>query len=121
MVGLDRLLEQEGVVAAGQFTHDGRVLRAVGDLSKEEMERVAQTCALHEKHSWCAATDLKEDTHLEWGNLNGWVIWAGKFALCVSGTTGVFVEASKADFNQILVDLFGPESAYHPRLSPSTQ
>ena len=31
MIGLDRLMERKGVVAAGGFTHDGRVLRAVGD------------------------------------------------------------------------------------------
>ncbi len=121
MIGLDRLMERKGVVAAGQFTHDGRVVRAVGDLSKEEMEKVALTCAKHEKSCWNAATDLEENTHLEWGNLNGWVLWAGKLALCVFGDTGVFVEASKADFNQLLVDLFGPESAYHTKIGVSTQ
>ena len=116
MIGLDRLMERKGVVAAGQFSHDGRVIRAVGDLSREEMERVAVTCAMHEKNSWKAATDLKEDTHLEWGNLNGWVLWAGRLALCVSGDTGIFVDASKADFNQLLVDLFGPPAGDHPSL-----
>jgi roadblock/LC7 domain-containing protein len=116
MIGLDRLMERKGVLAAGQFTHDGRVIRAVGDLSREEMKTVALTFALHEKNSWKAATDLKEGTRLEWGNLHGWVLWAGNLALCVSGDTGVFVEASKADFNQLLVDLFGPPSGEHPRI-----
>jgi len=121
MIGLDRLMERKGVVAAGQFSHDGRVVRAVGDLSKEEMEKVALTCAIHEKNSWKTATDLREDTHLDWGNLNGWVLWAGKLALCVSGTTGVFVDAAQADFNQLMVDLFGPPSGEHPKLNISTQ
>jgi roadblock/LC7 domain-containing protein len=119
MIGLEELMERKGVIAAGQFTHDGRVVRAVGDLSSKEMEVVALTCAVHEKNSWNAATDLREETHLEWGNLNGWVLWAGEMALCVSGTTGVFVEASKADFNELLVDLFGPGSTYHPNLDPA--
>lgn len=119
MIGLDRLMERRGVLAAGQFTHDGRVIRAVGNLSREEMETVALTCALHEKNSWKAATDLREGTSLDWGNLHGWVLWAGSLALCVSGDTGVFVEASKADFNQLLVDLFGPPSGEHPRIMTS--
>jgi roadblock/LC7 domain-containing protein len=119
MIGIDRLMERRGVLAVGQFSHDGRVIRAVGDLSREEMESVALTCALHEKNSWKAATDLREGTSLEWGNLHGWVLWAGNLALCVSGDTGVFVEASKADFNQLLVDIFGPPAGEHPKIITS--
>lgn len=119
MIGLDRLMERKGVLAAGQFAPDGRLLRAVGELSREEMEKVAATCASHEKNSWRAATDLQEGTNLKWGNLNGWVLWAGNLALCVSGDTGVFVEASKADFNQLMVDLFGPPSGEHPKIMTS--
>ena len=64
--------------------------------------------------AWITATELRDGTGLSWGNLNGWILWAGDLALCVSGHTGVFVEASKADFNQILVDLFGPPAGQHP-------
>lgn len=119
MIGLDRLMERKGVLAVGQFSPDGRVIRAVGDLSQEEMENVALTCAIQEKNTWKTATDLREGTSLKWGNLNGWVLWAGNLALCVSGETGVFVEASKADFNQLLVDLFGPPSGEHPKIMTS--
>jgi roadblock/LC7 domain-containing protein len=121
MIGLEKLMQRDGVIAAGQFTHDGRVVRAQGNLSEEEMESVARTCAVHERNSWSAATDLREETHLEWGSLNGWVLWAGRLALCVSGTTGVFVDTSKADFNQLLADLSALGSGYHPRLDPSEE
>jgi roadblock/LC7 domain-containing protein len=119
MIGLDRLIERKGVLAAGQFAPDGRLLRAVGKLPREEMETVAATCASHDKNSRKAATDLREGTNLRWGNLNGWVLWAGNLALCVSGDTGVFVEASKADFNQLMVDLFGPPAGEHPKIMTS--
>ncbi len=120
MIGLDRLMERKGVVAAGQFGSDGRVFRAVGPLSKKQMEEVALSCATLEKHAWIAATELRDSTGLKWGNLNGWVLWAGDLALCVSGNTGVFVEAAKADFNQLLVDLFGPPAGEHPKLDTAT-
>jgi len=120
MIGLDRLMGRKGVVAAGQFASDGRVIRAVGGLSPGEMEAVALTCANVEKHAWVAATELRDSTGLKWGNLNGWILWAGDLALCVSGDTGVFVEAAKADFNQLLVDLFGPPAGEHPTLDIAT-
>ena len=119
MIGLDRLMERKGVLAVGQFSPDGRGIRAIGDLSEKEMENVALTCAIHEKNSWKTATDLREGTSLKWGNLNGWVLWAGSLALCVSGETGVFVDAAKADFNQLLVDLFGPPAGEHPKIMTS--
>lgn len=120
MIGLDRLMERKGVVAAGQFAPDGKVIRAVGSLSKEQMEEVALSCARMEKQAWVTATELRDGTGLSWGNLNGWILWAGNLALCVSGHTGVFVEAAKADFNQILVDLFGPPAGQHPKFDTST-
>jgi roadblock/LC7 domain-containing protein len=116
MIGLDRLMDRRGVVAAGQFSPDGKVVRAVGSLSKDQMEAVARSCANLEKQAWIAATELRDTTKLDWGNLNGWVLWSGKLALCVSGDTGVFVEAGKADFNQLMVDLYGPPSGEHPRI-----
>ena len=42
------------------------------------------------------------------------MLWSGRYALCVSGDTGVIVEASKADFNQLMVDLYGPPAGGTP-------
>ncbi|MBW1806679.1 MAG: DUF2173 family protein [Deltaproteobacteria bacterium] len=111
MIGLDRLMEKDGVVAAGQFAEDGSVVRAVGQLNPEEMKRVAKICAEHSRGAQAMTDELDKETPLEWKGLNGWVLWGGKYALCVSGDTGVFVESTRADFNQLLVDLFGPPAA----------
>jgi roadblock/LC7 domain-containing protein len=111
MIGLDRLLERDGVVAAGQFADDGSVVRAVGDMGATAMERVARICAAHQTQARETAKELDQTTPLKWKELNGWVLWGGEYALCVAGNTGVFVRPSRADFNQLLVDLFGPPAA----------
>ena len=111
MIGLDRLMEKEGVVAAGQFGEDGSVVRAVGQFNPEVMKRAAQICAEHHRGAQEASKELEEGTPLDWDGLNGWVLWSGKHAVCVSGNTGVFVDATRADFNQLVVDLFGPPAA----------
>ncbi len=107
MIGLDRLIDLPGVVAAGQFTREGKVIRAVGDLSSKEMEMVAMVCAANTKRLEEQAEIFDKKLEMEWMPMNGWVVWGGKYAVCVAGNTGVFVEASKADFNQLVVDLLG--------------
>ena len=106
MIGLDRLMEKPGVVAAGQFTKDGKVERAVGDLSPEKMEMIAWMCSANSKRLAEQAKIFDDELEMEWRPMNGWMVWAGKYAICVVGNTGVFVEAKKADFNQLMVDLF---------------
>ena len=111
MIGLDRLMQRPGVVAVGQFTEDGKFKRAVGELSEQMKETVAKICASLEKNASDATTALTGATGMKWNGLNGWVIWGGEYALCVSGNTGVFVETTRADFNQLIADLFGPPAA----------
>lgn len=111
MIGLDRLMERDGVVAAGQFAEDGSVIRAVGNMDAETMQRVAKICFAHQSQARDSAKELDEGTPLNWRGLNGWMLWGGEYALCVSGDTGVFVQAKRADFNQLMVDLFGPPAA----------
>lgn len=111
MIGLDRLMERSGVVAAGQFGDDGAVLRAVGDLDADTMEHIARICVAHQKGAWEATKELDQGTPLPWRGLNGWVLWGGEYALCIAGSTGVIVKAARADFNQLMADLFGPPAA----------
>ncbi len=114
MIGLDRLMKQKGVIAAGQFSSDGEVIRAEGKLTAAQMKQVALLCSLQTRDSLQSGQELSAATGLDWEGLNGWVVWSGKHAICVSGDTGVIVEASKADFNQIMVDLFGPPAGGTP-------
>jgi roadblock/LC7 domain-containing protein len=114
MIGLDKLMKRKGVVAAGQFSSEGKVVRAVGDLSPQQMEQVALLCVLQSKDAKVSSSELSQATGLSWEGLNGWVIWSGKYALCVSDRTGVIVEAARADFNQLMVDLYGPPAGGMP-------
>jgi len=107
MIGLDRLMEIPGVVAAGQFTTDGKVERAVGDISPEKMGMIAMVCAANSKRLEEQSEIFEEKLGMEWTPMNGWIVWAGKYAVCVVGNTGVFIDANKADFNRLMVDLLG--------------
>jgi roadblock/LC7 domain-containing protein len=100
-------MEKPGVIAAGQFTADGKVERAVGDISSENMGMIAMVCTANSKHLEKQAEIFEEKLGMEWMPMNGWIVWAGKYAVCVVGNTGVFVEAKRADFNQLMVDLLG--------------
>jgi len=111
MIGLDRLMKRDGVVAAGQFAKDGTVVRAVGSMDAATMGRVAHICMAHQAQAQETTDQLDRTTPQSWQGLHGWILWAGEYALCVSGDTGVFVQASRANFNQLMVDLFGPPAA----------
>ena len=114
MIGLDNLMKRKGVLAAGQFSSDGKVVRATGELSKAQMEQVALVCSLQQRDVEMSSLDLSSATEMDWEGSGGWVLWSGRYALCVSGDTGVIVEASKADFNQLMVDLYGPPAGGTP-------
>lgn len=111
MIGLDRLMKRKGVVAAGEFADDGTVVRSAGSMTSEAAKRIARICAVHQHHAQETSKELNQGTPMNWRGLNGWLLWSGDYALCVSGHTGVFVKATEADFNQLLVDLFGPAAA----------
>ena len=102
MIGLDRLREKQGVVAAGQFSEEGLVIRSVGDITKAQMEQVAKICAELDLKMKQKAKSLKEKTALP---CNGWALLAGDLTLLVAGNTGVFVKADEADFNDLFVGL----------------
>lgn len=109
MIGLDRLMKTKGVVAAGQFSDDGKVVRKVGNFPPE----LADTAELCVKQNQCARDlmaflDSKSD--MEWQPMMGWAIWGGKYAMVVMGNTRVIVDTKYADFNQLMVDLFGSEA-----------
>ena len=110
MIGLDRLMDRPGVIAAGQFSPEGKVIRSVGDLSEEEMVFTAQMCAGYARSLEMSVEQFSKATDMDWRPLNGWAVWAGKYAVVVMGNTGVFVDPRYADFNQLTVDLMGSEA-----------
>ncbi len=109
MIGLDRLMEIKGVVSAGQFSEDGKVIRKVGELP-EDLMTSAELCVRQNNSSREFLETLDKGSERDWLPLMGWAIWGGKYSVVVVGNTRVFVETSRADFNQLIIDLIGSEA-----------
>ena len=109
MIGLDRLMKIEGVVAAGQFSEDGNIIRIVGELPEDFKEK-AELCVKQNKECQDFLTSLNNNSPREYGSLMGWVVWGSKYSVVVVGNTRVFVETSRGDFNQLMIDLAGSEA-----------
>ena len=105
MIGLDRLIKKTGVIAAGQFDENGEIKRAVGDISEDVKKLFARISKENSEHFAHQCNILSEKVDPNWSPFAGWAMWSGKYALCVVGKTGVVVEISKADFNQLMIDL----------------
>jgi len=109
MIGLDRLMEIEGVVAAGQFSDDGKVIRKVGKLPEDLMES-AELCVRQNQASNDFLNSLNNQMPREYGSLVGWTVWGSKYSVVVVGSTRVFVETNRGDYNQLMIDLTGSEA-----------
>jgi len=109
MIGLDRLMEIEGVVAAGQFSESGEIIRKVGELPDDLMTS-AELCVKQSQDSREFLSSLNGKSKREWQPLFGWVVWGAKYSVVVVGNTRVFVETTRGDFNQLMIDLAGWEA-----------
>lgn len=106
---LDQLLAIDGVVAAGEFTTDGRLVdyRAHMDMSKELAEMSVQFCATVTMLFTTLGGAFTRLSGMNWSPQHGWMFAGGDYTVAVGGNRGVFVETPKADFNklyQALVD-----------------
>ena len=110
MIGLDNLMKIKGVVAAGQFSDDGKVVRKYGDFPPEITD-TAETFVKQNNHAENLVKFLDEKSEMEWQPLMGWAVWGGKYAVLCMNNTRVIVETKYADFNQLLVDMFGMEAS----------
>ena len=107
MIGLDRLMKIKGVVAAGQFNENGEIVRSVGNLDDEIKELSARVSSKIQKTIKEEIDILSKQNKEIWGSLEGWAFWSGKYSFCIVGRTGVIVETSKTDFNNIMISLIG--------------
>lgn len=108
MIGLDKLMEIRGVVAAGQFSKDGKIIRQVGE-SPSDIKESAELCLHQSEASAGLLKRLDEKSDRNWQPLVGWIVWGAKYSVVTVGNTRVFVETSQGDFNQLLVDLYSSE------------
>lgn len=104
MIGLDRLMKMDGVVAAGQFSDDGAVIRKVGEMPEDLMES-AELCVNQNASSQDFLNDLTSKLPRDFGSLVGWVVWGSKYSVVVVGNTRVFVKTTRGDYNRLMTDL----------------
>jgi len=110
MIGLDRLIKIKGVVAVGQFSEGGKMIRKIGDLPDELMEETAKMCAYQNQKLGELTKFFAMKSEMEWQPLIGWAVWGGKYVVVVMGNTGVFIKAKHADLRELMVDLLETEA-----------
>ncbi len=109
MATLDELLKIDGVVAAGEFTADGKVVdfRSQMDMSPEMAAMTAQFCSTITMVFNTLAGAFAQLSMMKWVPQHGWMYAGGDWSVAIGGNVGVFVETAKADFNQLFQALVG--------------
>jgi roadblock/LC7 domain-containing protein len=105
MATLQELLDLEGVVVAGEFDFEGRMLdyEAKIDMSEEMAQMTAQFCAAVSVMLNTLASSFADRSGMNWEPQRGWTYSGGEWTACIGdgGRRGVFVETSRADFNEL--------------------
>ncbi len=102
MPRLRELMQLPGAIAAGKFDDHGNLVAYTGDISEQAAEIAALMAAANEAMAnmqakgWTAYTG-KDGFY----PVQGFAVAAGKYAACIAGNIGVFVELDKADFDKI--------------------
>lgn len=108
---LDELLKLKGVVIAGEFSSDGKLIeyRAhTTHLPQDALDLTAQfAAAVTQLFSALAASHTKI-SGFNWLPQKGWMYSGGDMTVAVGGHRGVFVKTVEADFNQLFEALVGP-------------
>lgn len=110
MATLDDLLKINGVVAAGEFAADGRLVayKAKMEMSPEMAAMTAQYCAAVTMLFNTLAGSYTQLSQMNWVPQKGWMYAGGDWTVAIGGYRGVFVETAKADFNHLFEVLVGP-------------
>jgi roadblock/LC7 domain-containing protein len=105
MATLQELLDLEGVVVAGEFDFEGRMLdyEAKIDMSEEMAQMSAQFCAAVSVMLNTVASSFAERSGMNWVPQHGWAYSGGEWTACIGDgdRSGALVERVKADFNRL--------------------
>lgn len=103
MVTLDDLLKLHGAVAAGEFTVDGKLVdyRATMDMRPGFAEMWALFCPSVTMLFNTLGTAFSRLSQLKCTPQRGWIYSGGDWVVAVSHNRAVFVDAAKADFDQL--------------------
>ncbi len=109
MATLDDLLKIDGVVSAGEFAADGKLVdyKANMDMSPEMAAMSARFCATVTMLFNTLAGAFAQLSQMNWVPQQGWMYAGGDWTVAVGGNRGVFIETAKADFNQLFQVLVG--------------
>ncbi len=112
MATLDELLKINGVVAAGEFTADGKLVnyKAKMDMSPKLAVMTAQFSATVTMMFNTLAGAFAKLSKMKWVPQQGWMYAGGDWTVAIGGNKGVFVETAKADFNQLFQALVGDDN-----------
>ena len=107
MATLDELIKIEGVVAAGEFTADGKLIayKANMDMPAEMAAMSAQFCATVSMMFNTLAGAFSQLTPMKWVPPQGWAYSGGDMTVAVGGNKGVFIKTEKANFNELFAVL----------------
>lgn len=109
MATLNELMKGKGVIAAGKFRDDGKLIAYKGKISKDQAVMTAQFCGTVNMMFKTLSGSYERITRMEWTPARGWAFSGGNFSVCIGGNKGVFVETAKADFNRLFSLLIGPQ------------
>lgn len=111
MATLDELLKIDGVVAAGEFTADGKLVdyKAKMDMSQEMAEMSAQFCATLTMMFNTLAGSFSQLSQMKWVPQQGWMYAGGDMTAAIGGNLGVFAVTAKVDFNELYRALVGSQ------------
>ena len=103
MRNLDELLEIEGVIAAGEFTDDGKLVnyRSRVGMTDDAAALWAEMCAPVNVMFETLSEQFMRYSDMDWKPQKGWAFSGGEWTLAVGGHRGVLVETAKADFNSL--------------------
>ncbi len=106
-LSLDELLKFEGVMAAGIFSPEGKLVdyKANTDMPREMAEMTAKFCGAVNMMFDALASAYSKLYKMNWVPQHNWMYSGGDWIVLISGTRGVFVESSKADLEKLLKGL----------------
>lgn len=106
-LSLDELLNLEGVVAAGIFNAEGKLVdyKSKTGMPPEMAQMTAKFCGAVNLMFDALASAYTQLYKMNWVPQHNWMYGGGDWTVIISGTRGVFVESSKADLKKLLTAL----------------
>ncbi|TGC08515.1 DUF2173 family protein [Methanolobus halotolerans] len=103
-LSLDKILEFEGVMAAGIYSPEGKLVdyKARNEMPEEMARMTAKFCGTVNMVFDALASAYTELYRMNWVPQHNWMYSGGDWTIIISGTRGVFVESSKADLEKLL-------------------